>query len=303
MKRHVLAGWFLISAVVSATAGCQSSGATAQIGAPSSLLQKCLGIVPGTYRMGPSPATERYCQQLPGASDYYQALGRFQAGDPAGAVPLLTKAAGMGNGLAAVRLALVYDRGEGVPRSAKAAFVWYQHGAAVGEPECLNQVGLSYELARGVPEDWDLAAKFYQASAAEGWMKGEFAYGRAFEFGIGVAQDRQQAIAWFQRSGEQGNAQGTYFARWLSDPTNNIGFRDNAEHDVVIAGKLRFGASLTGADPAGITFHNSAQRALWIMGLRQRVDRDEAEVFRQMRQREYDDCTRGGGDNCGFGKF
>ena len=55
--------------------------------------------------------------------------------------------------------------------------------------------------------------------------------------------------------------------------------------------------------PYGITFHNSAQRAVWILGLRNRVDVDEAEVFRQIRKHEYDDCTRAGKDNCGFGRF
>ncbi len=99
------------------------------------------------------------------------------------------------------------------------------------------------------------------------------------------------------------NGQAEYFAKWLRDPTNNIGFRDDAEHAVVIAGKLRFGASLIGGDPNGVTFHNSAQRALWILGLRNRVDAEEAEVFRQIHQHEYDACTRAGKDNCGFGRF
>ena len=89
----------------------------------------------------------------------------------------------------------------------------------------------------------------------------------------------------------------------MRDPTNNIGFRDDIEHDIVIGGKLRFGASLIGADPAGITFHNSARRILWIYGLRNAVDRDEAEVFRNIRQREYEACRSAGRDNCGFGRF
>ena len=84
----------------------------------------------------------------------------------------------------------------------------------------------------------------------------------------------------------------TYFAKWLRDPTNNIGFRDNVEHDIVIAGKLRFGSNLMGGDPYGVTFHNSARRALWLLGQRNRVDTEEAEVFRQIRKREYDDCSR-----------
>jgi hypothetical protein len=134
-------------------------------------------------------------------------------------------------------------------------------------------------------------------------MKGQFSLGRAYQFGIGVPQSRQQAIAWYKASAAQGNAKADYWARWLRDPTNNIGFRDNIEHDVVIGSKLRFGASLMGGDPYGVTFHNSAQRALFIMGLRNRVDKQEAEVFRDIRTREHADCVQAGRDNCGAPRF
>ena len=137
----------------------------------------------------------------------------------------------------------------------------------------------------------------------QGWIKGQFSFGRAYQFGIGVPQDRRQAIAWFQKAAAQGHGQADYFAKWLRDSTNNIGFRDNVEHDIVIAGKLRFGSNLMGGDPYGIIFHNSARRVLWLLGQRNRVDTEEAEVFRQIRKREYDDCSRAGKDNCGFGRF
>jgi hypothetical protein len=71
----------------------------------------------------------------------------------------------------------------------------------------------------------------------------------------------------------------------------------------VLAGKLRFGATLMGGDPTGVTFHNSAQRVLWLHGQRTALDRQEAEVFAQMRKAEFDSCTSAGRDNCGFGRF
>ena len=80
-------------------------------------LQRCLGIVPGSERMQPSPATRQYCEQLPGASIYDQAGARFKAGDHAAAAQIVTRAAEMGNALAQLRLALMYDQGDGVRRS------------------------------------------------------------------------------------------------------------------------------------------------------------------------------------------
>lgn len=264
----------------------------------SGLLQRCLGITPGAPKMMRGPATQPYCKQLPGADLYDQAGARFQAGDHAGAASLVTRSAETGNAVAQLRLALLYDQGDGVVRSSKTAFLWYSRAAAQGEPESLNQVGAFYELGEGVRENWDLAVKYYQASASEGWHKGQFSFGRAYQFGIGVPQDRQQAIAWFQKAAAQGNGQADYFAKWLRDPTNNIGFRDDFEHDLVIGSKLRFGTQLMGGDASGVLFHNSAQRVLWLRGQRNRLDREEAEVFRQIRTREHEDCVRAGRDNC-----
>lgn len=265
----------------------------------SGALQKCLGIEPGTGRMNRTAAARQYCAQRPANDIYNQAGARFQAGDHAGAAKIVTRAAEAGNALAQLRLALLYDQGDGVARSARAAFEWYNRAAAQGEPESQNQIGLFYELGEGVPENWDLAARLFEASARQGWMKGQFSLARAYQFGIGVPQNRQAAIEWFAKAAAQGNAKADYWAKWLRDSTNNIGFRNEAEHDIVIGGKLRFSGRLMGGDPRGITFHNSAQRILWLAGQSRAADRDEAEVFRMMRQRAYDDCKQAGRDNCG----
>ena len=135
----------------SASGGGQS-GPTVKVVMATGLLQKCLGITPGADRMMRGPATKQYCQQLPGAEIYDQAGQRFQAGDHAGAAKIVTKAAEAGNAVAQLRLALMYDQGDGVERSSKMAFGWYARAAAQGEPESQNQVALFYELAEGVPE-------------------------------------------------------------------------------------------------------------------------------------------------------
>jgi TPR repeat protein len=267
----------------------------------SGALQKCLGITPGTYRMV-KPGKQPSCEQLPGAAIYNQAGERFQAGDHAGAAQIVTKAADVGNALAQGRLAMMYDQGDGVARSHKTAFAWYSKAAAQGEPESLAQLGMAYERAEGVEENWDLAARFYQASAEQGWFLGQVSYGRAYQFGIGVPQDRQQAIAWYQKASAQGEPNGKYWAEWLSNPTNNIGFRDDDERSIVmdVAGRLRFSGVLSGGDPYGVTFHSSAQRALWLAGQRQRADKDEAEVARKMAAANHAACVSAGRDDCVF---
>lgn len=301
MKRSTLAKAF--GTTVLLLMGCGSSPSSADNGPTkvvmaSGLLQKCLGITPGADKMMRGPNTRQYCEQLPGADIYNQAGARFQAGDHAGAAQIVTKAAEAGNAVAQLRLALMYDQGDGVPQSARNAFVWYSKAAAQGEPESLNQVGLFYEGAEGVDENWDLAAKLYEASAQQGWMKGQFSLGRAYQFGIGVPQSRQNAIAWFQKAGAQGNPNGTYWANWLRDMTNSIGYRDDIERGIVMDGKLRFSGVLMGGDPTGVTFHNSAQRALWLNGQKNAADKDERETMRKIHEADVQACRAAHRDNC-----
>jgi Sel1 repeat len=258
MKNLMLAIPFVLFAL-GCGGGSQQAAAIPQTNTRISLsvnptLHYCIGTAPGQtpQKIGPSPATMSYCRQLPGWDLYEQADQRFQAGDHAGAAKLALESAKTGNPLAQVRLAMLYEAGDGVPRDKKESSAWYLRAAQAGEPGAQSEVAGYYEEGDGVPENWVAAAQWYQQSAAQAWMKGEFGLGRCYEFGIGVPQNRQNAIYWFQKAGAQDMGLGEYFARWLKDPTNNIGFRDDAEHDLVIAGKLRFG--LGANDPVGITF-------------------------------------------------
>lgn len=300
-KRSVLTLGLVVSVLFVASCGSATRGGTVTSNADtpvvraSGLLQKCLGITWGSPKMLRGPETEQYCDQLPGAALYNQAGRLFQSGDHAGAAKIATQAAEAGNAMAQLRLALMYDQGDGVPRSATAAMPWYQRAAALGEPESQVQLGIAYEAGLyGFPENWDLSAKLNETSAMQGWRKGQFQFGRDFQFGMGVPQDRQQAIAWYQEAAANGDPNGQYWAQWLSDPTNNIGFRDDEERSIVmdVAGRMQF--AVGAGDPTGVTFHNSAQRALWLGGERQRVNKEEDEVFRKMRAADHAACLRAG---------
>jgi hypothetical protein len=294
----------LLTLAVGLTFACQQAAAAPQSGgrisvSPNATLQRCIGTVPGQTRpqkIGPSPATMNYCRQLPGWELYEQAGQSFKAGDHAGAAKLLLASAKAGNPIAQLRMAMLYEAGDGVARDKRESFGWYLRAAQAGEPGAQSEVAGYYEEAAGVAENWVAAAQWYQQSANQGWVKGEFGLGRCYEFGIGVPQNRQNAIYWFQKAGEQGEGQGAYFAKWLRDPTNNIGFRNNAEHDFVTTGKLRF--ALGADDPAGITFVNSGQRNRFLTGLRNDADRREAHAMWDMNKYAYDQCRSSGGSNC-----
>jgi TPR repeat protein len=274
-------------------------GVTGQIGPAQGLLQKCLGTSWGASRMNRAPDTQQYCNQLPASEAFNRAGAIWQSGDEAGAINPLRQAAEAGNPMAQLRLGISYDQGAGVPRDSHEAMKWYSKAAAQGEPAAQAELGAMYEDGVLAPENWDLAAKLYYVSAMQGWTNGQFLLGRAFEFGIGVPQNRQSAIEWFRKAAEQGAQRAQYWAQWLSSPTNNIGFRDDTERNVLMGGvRPRFG--LLSGDPAGIAFHSSNERMQWLRGENKAVTNSEDEALRNVHRNNVEACQRAGGSNCNF---
>lgn len=155
-------------------------------GAPSAQtpLQLCLGLTPGREPHGPvtpSPTTMQYCRQLL-AWDLYEQAGRlFQSGDHAGAARVALQAAQGGNPEAQLRVAMLYPKGDGVPKDANAALRWMRAAAAQGEPMAEDLLGTIYEYGRStsfyqIADDWDEAAKLWQASASQGYVKASSAW-------------------------------------------------------------------------------------------------------------------------------
>jgi TPR repeat protein len=236
---------------------------------------------------------------LPDMADLNAGATQYEAKNFTGAMPYLRRAAEAGNVRAIVQVGLMYERGEGVTKGAAEAVRWYAKGAALGDATAEKDLGYMYENAQGVAENWPMAAELYQKSAAQAFAEGEFALGRAYEFGIGIEQDRAKAILWFSRAGAQGVSKGEYFAKWLSEPTNFIGFRDQAESDAVMGGKMRFAGDFLGGDPTGRLFRSSAERNAFMVAFSKSADFHEASAHWGMQHNDYLACQgQGGGSSC-----
>ncbi len=234
----------------------------------------------------------------PGQDLLDQGARIYQAGDQAGAAKYFLSAARAGHAGAQLQIGWHYEKGIGVPRSYAEAARWYRRSAEQGNSTAMKNLGTLYEQGWGVAEDWIEAAKWYQKSADLGNPDGESALARAYEFGIGVPQNRKMTIMWDERAAAQGNGQSAYHARRLRNPLNNIGFRNQEEYNLVMAGRLRFGAALIGGDPAGILFRNSKERLTWLLTQRKTLDQQEAETMWEIRKSEYDRCRNEHRDYC-----
>ncbi len=234
----------------------------------------------------------------PGQDLFDQGVRLYRAGNMEGAAKTFLAAAQAGHSGAQLQIGWHYEKGAGVTQSYSESAKWYRKSAEQGNSTAMSNLGLLYEQGLGVPEDWVQAASWYQRSADLGNAEGESRLARAYEFGIGVPQSRKTAVFWDSRAAAQGNEQSAYFARWLKDPTNNIGFRNTEERDLVMAGRLRFGGALIGGDPAGILFRNSNERLGWLITQRKALDRQEVESLWGIRKSQYDSCRRAHRHDC-----
>jgi len=263
------------------------------------ILARCLGLVPGQpppRKVGPSPATMTFCRQLPAWDVYEQAGERFKAGDHAGAARLLGSAAKAGNPVVQVRLAMMYEAGDGVPKSGQEAFGWYRRADEAGEPMAQSELGGYFEAGDGVAEDWVQAAQWYQKSAAQGWVKGEFSLARAYQYGIGVPLNLKTAIGWYERAAAQGHSQAAYFAKYLRDNHGLDGSSRNQQEQAMLG--LLIGRTINTPPPIGTTFRNSGERLACLRAVAQDEARTKARLAWETKKREYEDCRSARRDNC-----
>ena len=118
----------------------------------------------------------------------------------------------------------------------------------------------------------------------------QYCIGLGYLRGHNVRQDYSESAVWLGKAAAQ-NQSGALAAL-------GFGFRNEQEYRLVIGNQPRTAGELLGADPAGITFRSKQERIVWLAGLRKRVDRSEAITRWQLREREYDECSRTRGAGC-----
>jgi TPR repeat protein len=95
-------------------------------------------------------------------------LDYFYANKYSKALPLLRKAANMGNAKAEYELGLCYQGGFGLKQDLHQCFLWYTKSAAGGDTDGEEQLGKCYENGWGVEKNLEKAKHWYQASANQG---------------------------------------------------------------------------------------------------------------------------------------
>jgi localization factor PodJL len=147
-----------------------------------------------------SPAT-------PAAGSLFdQATAREQAGDGAGSVALLRRAADGGDTRAMNRLARKFETGDGVTKDLAQARALTERAAARGSRQAMHNLGVYYANGDGVPQNMARAAESFRRAAQRGVTDSQFNLGAMAEQGLGGPKSDVQAYYWFAlaaRGGDQ----------------------------------------------------------------------------------------------------
>jgi len=129
----------------------------------------------------------------------------YSAGDLDGAFEWCQRAADGGLAWAQYNLGLMYQKGEGVARSAAEAAHWYGLAASQGFGEAQQRLADLYYLGQGVPRSYTQAAHWYRRAAEQGNARAQFQLGHLYDVGLGIEHDYTQYRYWTRMAAEQGH--------------------------------------------------------------------------------------------------
>ena len=117
---------------------------------------------------------------------------------------LLRTAAETGNMKAQYDLALMYDKGQGVPQDYQQAVRWYTKAAEAGNMKAQHNLALMYDNGQGVPQDYQQAVRWYAKAAEAGNTKAQYNLAAMYFEGKGIPQDSVLAHVWANLAASQG---------------------------------------------------------------------------------------------------
>ncbi|PCI57219.1 MAG: hypothetical protein COB36_02850 [Alphaproteobacteria bacterium] len=117
----------------------------------------------------------------------------------------LLELAEKGDVKAQYKIALKYDRGDGVSENITQAMKWYLRAAEKGGVLAQYRLGSLYSSGQKVPKDMDKAVEWYGKSAAQGNTWAHLNLAPIYLIGLGVPQDVDKAIALYTEASELGD--------------------------------------------------------------------------------------------------
>ena len=133
-----------------------------------------------------------------------QAWAAMEAEDYETAVPLLQKAADLGDATAQRRLGVCYGAGLGIQRDEKEAVKYFQLAADQGDIPAKYNLACCYLEGTGVAQDTGKAEELLLSCADQGDAESQYALGYCYFDGDYLKQDYEKASRYLQLAADQG---------------------------------------------------------------------------------------------------
>lgn len=124
--------------------------------------------------------------------------------DTTKAVEMLQKSAAQGYAPAEASLGYLYEMGERLPKSASKGFELYRRSAEQGFPPAQVMLAGMYRFGEGTPKNSVKALEWYQKATEHGEDTAYVNLGLMYEMGDGVLKNPAKAVEWYQKGTDQG---------------------------------------------------------------------------------------------------
>ena len=139
-------------------------------------------------------------------------IGAGTRRDPQRAVLFYRKAAALGDTAAMYKLGMILLGGLlSQPRNIRDAIAYLQRAASQADednPHALHELAMLYERGQAIPRNPMTALDLYMQAAQLGYAPAQFKLGSCHEFGtLGCVVDPRKSIAWYTRAAERGDCE------------------------------------------------------------------------------------------------
>ena len=90
------------------------------------------------------------------------------------------------------------------------AFNEFQSLSEAGNAEAQNKLAMMYQRGIGIPQDPAEALKWYRRAADDGYTFAQYNLGAMYQKGVCIQQDSPEALKWYRKAAEQGVTEAQY---------------------------------------------------------------------------------------------
>ncbi len=129
----------------------------------------------------------------------------FTAGNYEQALRLWLPLAEKDDDKAQYNLGILYQKGLGVEKNPKTAFIWYKRASANGNTDAMYNLAIMYNKGRVIYRSPKDAVKWWRKAAELGNADAQFNLGVEYFYGRKIGKDVPKAIMWWKKSAQQGH--------------------------------------------------------------------------------------------------